>query len=151
MSGSSCCKALLVDRDEAARGRWRSLLELEEGIRIVGEADNGKAAVNLARTREPELVLLHLNLPDMSGLTALRLMRERLPSLKAVMLSETADLAGLFEAMKTGAQGFLPSGMHPASGHEYLRSVVREEATLSKELLFHFLNAFMGAYCRERI
>ncbi|MBB6673604.1 response regulator [Cohnella nanjingensis] len=143
------CTALLVDRDEEARGRWRSLLELEDDIRIVGETDNGAAAIRLVQAHAPQLALIHLTLPDMSGLAVLRQMKERHPALKAIVLSETADLGRLFEAMKTGAHGFMLSDMHPAWGHEYLRSIVWEDASMSKALVDHFLNAFMGAYIRE--
>jgi DNA-binding NarL/FixJ family response regulator len=64
--------------------------------------------------------------------------------MKIVMMSEMADIALLFEAMKQGAHGYLIKTLHPASWHEYLRSVVLETASLSKELGYHLLNVYMN-------
>jgi DNA-binding NarL/FixJ family response regulator len=71
-------------------------------------------------------------------------MKTNRPSMNIVMMSEMADIALLFEAMKQGAHGYLIKTLHPASRHEYLRSVVLETASLSKELGYHLLNVYMN-------
>ena len=99
-------RVLLADDHALFRDGIRSLLEAR-GTEIVGEAENGPEAVELALKLTPDVVLMDLNMPEMGGLAATRLISADAPDVKVVVLTASEDDADLFEAIKSGAQGYL--------------------------------------------
>ena len=83
-----------------------SLLEAH-GIEVVGTVGDGQAAVREALRLEPDLVLMDINMPVCDGLTATRLIKARQPAVKIVILTTSAEDEDLFEAVKSGACGYL--------------------------------------------
>jgi two-component system NarL family response regulator len=83
-----------------------SLLEAH-GVEVVGTANNGQAAVTQALKLEPDLVLMDISMPVMNGLAATRLIKAQRPEMKIVILTTSAEDADLFEAIKSGACGYL--------------------------------------------
>jgi two-component system NarL family response regulator len=83
-----------------------SLLEAH-GIEVVGTANDGKAAVTQALELKPDLVLMDIRMPVMTGLEATRLIKAQMPEMKVVILTTSAEDADLFEAIKSGACGYL--------------------------------------------
>jgi diguanylate cyclase (GGDEF)-like protein/PAS domain S-box-containing protein len=104
-SGTRPCRVLLVDDDRSVRALLRSLLE-SDGFQVVGEADDGRQAIALARHLEPDLVLLDLAMPGMGGLEALPLIQAVCPGAKVAVLSglDAADVAD--SAASQGATAF---------------------------------------------
>jgi DNA-binding NarL/FixJ family response regulator len=78
---------------------------------VLGEADNGRQAVELARRLRPDVVLMDLAMPEVKGLAATRLISAEQPEVKVVILTASEDDADLFEAIKSGAQGYLPKNL----------------------------------------
>jgi DNA-binding NarL/FixJ family response regulator len=99
-------RLLIVDDHALFRDGLRSLLEAR-GIEVVGEAANGREAVELARQLKPDIVLMDLTMPEVDGLTATRILVTELPEVKVVVVTASDDEADLFESIKSGAYGYL--------------------------------------------
>src|SRR5579859_4033887 len=99
-------RVVVADDHPLFRDGLRSLLEAR-GIEVVGEARNGREAVEEARRQNPDVVLMDLSMPELNGLVATRLISAQLPDVKVVILTASEDDADLFEAIKSGAQGYL--------------------------------------------
>src|SRR5262245_31711025 len=99
-------RVLLVDDHALFRDGLRSLLEAR-GVDVVGEARTGREGIDLARRLRPDVVLMDLSMPELSGLAATRVLSADMPDVKVVILTASEDDADLFEAVKSGAQGYL--------------------------------------------
>ncbi|MBP7688626.1 MAG: response regulator transcription factor [Thermoflexales bacterium] len=99
-------RVLLVDDHAIFREGLTSLLTAHH-IDIVGEAQDGFEAFEQARALRPDVILMDIQMPRCDGLTATRLIKAELPEIKIVMLTMAEDDANLFEAVKSGASGYL--------------------------------------------
>ena len=134
-------RILIVDDHPLFRDGLRSLLEVR-GIEVVGEASNGREAVDQARRLQPEVVLMDLDMPELNGLAATRLISAELPSVKVVILTASEDDANLFEAIKSGAQGYLYKNLNSAEIYRLLEGVVQGEPALTPGLARKLLGEF---------
>ncbi|HET8585719.1 MAG TPA: response regulator transcription factor [Gaiellaceae bacterium] len=123
-------RILVVDDHPLTRQALMSLLG-QSGFEVVGEAESGEAAVGLARDLRPDLVLLDLTMPGMTGVEALPLIREAAPDAEVVMLTASEDEDSLLGAIKAGAAGYLLKSEPSERIVEFLHGVVRGEAALS--------------------
>ena len=99
-------KLVIADDHALFRDSLRSLLEAH-GLEVLGEARNGREAVELARKLKPDVLLMDLSMPEMDGLAATRLISADQPEVKVVILTASDEDSKLFEAIKSGAQGYL--------------------------------------------
>src|SRR5215469_5284005 len=99
-------QVLLADDHPLFRDGLRGLMEAH-GIDVVGEARNGREAVEQTRQLRPDVVLMDLDMPELNGLAATRLISANQPEVKVVILTASEDDTDLFEAIKSGAQGYL--------------------------------------------
>src|SRR5262245_60014012 len=83
------------------------LLRAEEGIEVVGEAGDGVEGVALAASTAPDVVLLDVRMPKRSGIEACQEVKEAVPAAKIIMLTSSDEEADLYEAVKSGASGYL--------------------------------------------
>lgn len=134
-------RVLIADDHALFRDGLRSLLEAR-GVEVVAEARNGREAVELARQRRPEIVLMDLTMPEMSGLAATRVISAELPEVKVVVLTASEEDADLFEAIKSGAQGFLPKDIESARLFAMLEGVTRGEPALTPGIARKLLHEF---------
>jgi DNA-binding NarL/FixJ family response regulator len=142
-------RVLIVDDHALFRESLRSLLS-SRGIEVVGEAANGREAVEKAHQLEPDVVLMDLAMPEMNGLDATRILVAELPSAKVVVLSSSSADADLFEAIKSGAQGYLLKDLHSDEFLALLEGVGRGEPALQPGLTQKLLNEFAQPDSRER-
>ena len=112
------------------------------GYQVVGVAHDGLEALRLARSLHPDLILMDVRMPGCDGLTATRLIQAEMPECKIVMLTTSDDDADLFEAVKSGATGYLLKNLEPNQLFDYLRGLSRGEAPLSRELSARLLREF---------
>ncbi len=144
-------RVLIADDHALFRDGLRSLLEARQ-IEVVGEAANGQEAVELTRRLAPDVVLMDLTMPEMDGLTATRAICAEQPAVKVVVLTASEDDADLFEAIKSGAQGFLPKDLEAEQFFDHLVGVTRGEPALTPGLARKLLHEFAhpSATRRER-
>ena len=134
-------RILIADDHSLFRDGLRSLL-VAEGHEIVGEAKNGHEAVALARELRPDLVLMDVQMPEMDGIAATRAISAELPELKIVMLTASEEETKLFDAIKSGAQGYLLKNLEADTFFEMLERAQRGEPALTPALARKLLQEF---------
>lgn len=134
-------KILIADDHALFRDSLRSLVEAH-GLEVLGEAKNGREAVELARKLKPDVVLMDLSMPEMDGLAATRLISADLPEVKVVVLTASDEDAKLFEAIKSGAQGYLLKNLESEDFFALLDGVNRGEPALTPALARKLLQEF---------
>ena len=109
---------------------------------VVGEASNGLEAVEKARALKPDLILMDVNMPHMNGLEATRIVKTERPETKIVILTVSDDDENLFEAIKSGAQGYLLKSLQSQAFFDLLNGVAQGEAPISRGLATKILGEF---------
>jgi len=143
-------RVLIADDHALFRDGLRSLLEAH-GIDVVAEARDGREAVELARLHRPDVVLMDLAMPELGGLGATRLLTAELPAIAVVVLTASEDDADLFEAVKSGAQGFLSKDLEANRFFELLDGVTRGEPALTPALARKVLAEFARPASEPRL
>lgn len=124
-------KAIIVDDHTLFREGLKALLKRQDVVEIVGEAGDGVEGVKKALDLKPDVVLMDLNLPGISGIEAIkRIMAER-PETRILMLTVSEDDEDLFEAVRAGAMGYLLKNVDPDRLVDSVRQVSRGETTVS--------------------
>ena len=100
-------RILIADDHAVVRESVRVMLEMEPEFTVVGEAEDGEAALELVKTVDPDLVLMDIRMAGMDGVEATRLLRKRSPSIGVLILTGYGDDAVLLQAVEAGANGFL--------------------------------------------
>mgnify|MGYP001469099046 CR=1 FL=1 len=134
-------RVLIADDHPLFRDGLRSLLEAR-GIDVIGEAANGREAVELARQLKPDIVLMDLTMPEVDGLTATRILATELPEVKVVVLTASDDEADLFEAIKSGAYGYLLKNLETDEFFRALEAVQVGVPVFTPRLARHVLKEF---------
>ncbi|MDQ1347462.1 MAG: hypothetical protein QG573_833 [Acidobacteriota bacterium] len=133
---TSSLRLMLVDDHEIVREGLRTLLEQEEDLEVVGEAEDGESAVRMAAERHPDVVLMDVMMPGMGGIEATRRLLA-LPSPPApprvLMLTSLADEAAIREAVAAGAMGYLMKDVSRAELVRAVRDAARDRPTLHPE------------------
>lgn len=111
---------LLVDDHEVVRLGLRSLLSLEQGIKVVGEAGTAAEAVMQVARLRPDVVVMDVRLPDKSGVEACREIRGADPKVQVIMLTSYADEEAIFNSIIAGASGYL---LKQIRGEELVRAI----------------------------
>ncbi|HEY2295374.1 MAG TPA: response regulator transcription factor [Thermoanaerobaculia bacterium] len=134
-------KIVIADDHALFRDSLRSLLEAH-GLEVLGEARNGREAVELARKLKPEVLLMDLSMPEMDGLAATKLISADQPEVKVVILTASDEDSKLFEAIKSGAQGYLLKNLESEDFFSLLDGVNRGEPALTPALARKLLQEF---------
>jgi DNA-binding NarL/FixJ family response regulator len=100
-------RIMLVDDHEVVRQGLRALLEAEEDLDVIAEAGDGAQAIDTARIHEPDVVVMDVRMPDMSGVEACRGIRDMRPETQVIMLTSYSDDEALFNSIMAGAAGFV--------------------------------------------
>lgn len=127
-------KILLVDDHAIVREGYRRLLEDEAGIRVVGEADNAAQACEQARSLVPDVVVMDIALPGVSGIEATRRMLKDQPQLRIVMFSMYDDAIYARRALQAGALGYLSKASAPEVLVRAIHAVSRGERYVSADV-----------------
>ena len=135
-------RILLVDDHILFRKGIASLLKNREDMKVVGEAGDGIEAVNQARQTRPDIILMDINMPLRNGLEATRIIKEEMPQVEIVMLTVSEDDDDLFEAIKSGAKGYLLKKLEPEQLFDMVEGVRHDEAPISGLMAAKILQEF---------
>ena len=123
-------RILVVDDHPLTREALGALLT-QHGFEVIGLVGSGEEAVEEARKLQPDIVLLDLTMPGMSGFDALPLVRDAAPKTEVVVLTASEDDQSLLQAIRAGAAGYLLKSEPPERIAEFLRGIGQGEAALS--------------------
>ena len=130
---SGILRVLLVDDQPLIRSGFAMMLSVEEDLAVVGEAANGREAVELAATHQPDVIVMDVQMPVMDGIAATREIVER--GLGHVLILTTFDRDDyLFDALQAGASGFLLKNAEAEQLVDALRAVGHGHALLAPEV-----------------
>jgi DNA-binding NarL/FixJ family response regulator len=126
-------RVLLADDQALLRAGFRALLASEDDIEVVGEAEDGEAAVDLCSQLVPDIVLMDIRMPRLDGIAATSRIAadERLREVKVVILTTFESEENVFAALRAGASGFLVKDTEPIELLRAVRVVARGDALLS--------------------
>ena len=99
-------RVLIADDHRIFRESLATILD-SHGIQVIGQADDGEEAIVLAETLRPDVVLMDLEMPNMDGIMATRIIKQSMPTIKVLMLSAFSENEQILEAMKAGASGYV--------------------------------------------
>jgi DNA-binding NarL/FixJ family response regulator len=116
-------RVLLVDDQKLMREGLRILLELEPDLQVVGEAEDGEAALVAYQTHQPDVVLMDVRMPGMDGVEATWRLRERWPQARIIILTTFNDDEYVFEGLRAGALGYLLKDISGADLAQAIRTV----------------------------
>jgi DNA-binding NarL/FixJ family response regulator len=137
-------QVLLVDDHPLFIDGLKDLLT-RRGITVVGTARDGLEALQQARALRPELILMDIQMPRCDGLAATRLIKAELPDIKIVMLTMSADDENLFDAIKSGACGYLLKTLDTDEFLRLLQGLARGELPLSPGMVNKIVQEFAQA------
>ncbi|MGW3662151.1 response regulator [Streptomyces sp. NPDC005141] len=139
-------RVALVDDQALMRAGFRALLDAEEGIEVVGEAPDGAQGLALVRAEKPDVALVDVQMPVMTGIEATRRIAAdpELSGVRVVILTNYGLDEYVFEALRAGASGFLLKDTEPADLLQAIEVVARGEALLSPSVTRTLIGEFVA-------
>ena len=141
-SGTSDIRVLVVDDQELFRRGLTMLLGVETDIEVVGEAADGAGAAALAAGSAPDVVLMDVRMPRQSGIEACAAVKEAAPQARIIMLTVSDDEADLYDAVKSGASGYLLKDSSIEEVAQAIRVVADGQSLISPSMAIKLLDEF---------
>ena len=135
-------KVLIADDHHLFRDGITRLLQDAPGIELAGSATNGEQAVELARQKRPDVILMDVNMPGMGGLEATRRIHAAQPDTQILMLTISEQSEDLFEAIRLGARGYLLKNVSTQELLAAIRQVSSGEAPIAPRMAGKLVDAF---------
>ena len=142
---SQAIRVLIADDQRVVREGVAMVLGLLDGVEVVGVAADGNEAVALAGDLDPDVVLMDLRMPRCDGIEATRLLRERQPATKVVVLTTYADDQSVIEALRAGARGYLTKDAGGEEIRQALCRVLADDAVIDPTVQHHLVDAIATA------
>lgn len=146
---ASLIRILIADDQSIVRKGIRALLSTESGMEVVGEARTGTETVAQAEALQPDVILMDLVMPELSGIEATRQITERLPAVRILILTSFGTDDKVFPAIKAGALGYLLKDSEPEELVQAIRQVYHGESSLHPTIARRVLREL--AHPAERI
>jgi len=124
-------RILLADDHAMFRDGMRPLINREEGMEVVGEAESGLATVRLAKKLEPDIIIMDISMPQLNGVEATWKIREINPAIKVIILSMHSDRQFVIESLKAGAKAYLLKDSPFEELRRVIRAVAKDQVVLS--------------------
>jgi DNA-binding NarL/FixJ family response regulator len=146
-------RVLLADDQPLVRAGFAMLLGAEDDMQVIGEADDGAAALALVRAQRPDVVLMDIRMPGVDGLEATRRIAgdQELSDVRILILTTFELDEYVFEALRSGASGFLVKHTQPAELVHAIREVARGEALLSPSVTRRLIAEFTARPSRPAL
>ena len=148
--GAEPVRVLVVDDQELFRRGLTMLLAVEDGIEVVGEASDGHEGMQLAVSTAPDVVLLDVRMPQQSGIEACLAIKEAVPTAKIIMLTASDEEADLYEAVKSGASGYLLKDSSIEEVAQGIRVVADGQSLISPSMAAKLIDEFKTMSRPER-
>ena len=127
-------KVLIVDDHQVVRQGLRTFLELQDDVFVVGEAEDGQAALEMVRRLVPNVVLMDLVMPRLDGISATRQVKSLSPDVKVIALTSFTEDDKVFPAIQAGASSYLLKDVSPDELVDAIRAAYRGEARLHPDI-----------------
>ena len=127
-------RVLLVDDHTLFRSGIKSLLQRTDDFEVVGEAGDGLEGIKRVRSLKPDVALLDLHMPGISGLEAVKVISEEMPEVNVLMLTVSEDAQDLMDALRAGASGYLLKNIETATLIEAIRKAAQGESVVSQQM-----------------
>ena len=137
-------KILIADDEELVRTGFRMILEAQDDFEVLGEASNGTEAVEMARSLQPDVILMDIHMPEMDGLEATRQIAEdeRTPETRVLILTTFDQDEYVYKALRAGASGFLLKRTPAATLVEGIRVIADGDALLAPSVTRRLIDQF---------
>lgn len=135
-------KVAIVEDNTGVRENWKKLIDGEPGFACVAACDTGEAALKRFPGLAPDVVLMDINLPGMSGIECTERLKERLPATQILIVTVYADNEHVFEALKRGASGYLLKCTDPAELLRSIGDVMRGGAPMTGQIARKVIGVF---------
>src|SRR5687768_12588429 len=129
--GSDVIRVMIADDHALFRQGLKIVLDNESDLAVVAEASDGEEAVERAVSETPDIILMDVRMPKLSGIDAAARLKQELPTSKIVMLTVSDDEQDLFEAIKAGASGYLLKEIDPSEIAGAIRQIQGGQSLLS--------------------
>ncbi len=137
-------RILIADDHAVLRSGLKLLLNSEPDMEVVGEASNGLEAVKLATEIKPDIILLDISMPGLTGQAALKIIKTEHPEMKVLVLSMHEDESYVHEMLKAGADGYVPKKAADAELLAAIRSTMKGEHFIHSSLTKNLIPEFLG-------
>lgn len=145
---SECIRVILADDHPVVRRGLAAIVDLEDDIEVVGEANNGAEAVALTLSLQPDVVLMDLKMPVLDGLEAIKQIRAEAPATRVIILSTFADDDDIYAGIAAGARGYLLKDAPPDQLIQFIRAAYRGESLLHPGIAARILDRFSSLMTR---
>ncbi|MHC8515424.1 response regulator [Sporosarcina sp. ITBMC105] len=135
-------RVLIVDDHHVVRKGLVFFFRTQQDLDIVGEASNGKEAVQLANSLKPDIILMDLVMPEMDGIEATKIIKQEHPEIKIMMLTSFSDQDHVIPALEAGASGFQLKDIQPDELVTALKKILNGEKQLHPKATSHVINNF---------
>jgi DNA-binding NarL/FixJ family response regulator len=142
-------RVVLVDDHQLVLAGIAALLRDIPGVEVVGEGNNGEAALRMTETLAPDVLFLDLVMPGMSGIDALGLIKARHPEAKVIVLSMHSSEEHVLRALKLGANGYLLKDVAPEELTQALHAVMNGETWLSSAISKSVISGYVGRTSKD--
>src|SRR5262245_21941949 len=134
MTNANCIRVLSVDDHPLVREGIASIINSQPDMSLAGFASDGRDGIKAFRSLRPDVILLDLRLPDLSGLDVLIVIRSEFPAARIIMLTTFAGDVDVQRALKAGARGYLLKSMPPQQMLEMIRQVYAGKKCVPPEI-----------------
>jgi DNA-binding NarL/FixJ family response regulator len=134
-------KIVIVDDQEIVREGLKMILSLNEELEVIGEASNGQELLKLVETKMPEVVLMDIRMPIINGIETTKLMKEKYPGVKVIILTTFNEDEYIFEGLKNGADSYILKDSGSKEIFAAIKSVLEGEMLLNPKVTVKVINA----------